>query len=90
MATMPGDLTWSINRETVTDFLLVSEDEVQHAVSFAWRYLKLVVEPGGAVALAAILQNKIDVHGLKSAVILSGGNIDRDTLCAALERYPSP
>lgn len=90
MATTPGELTWAVNSKTVTDFLLVSEEEVQHAVSFAWRYLKLVVEPGGAVALAALLQGKMETDGSKVAVILSGGNIDRDTLCNCLERYPSP
>ena len=53
MTPTPGALTWSINQTTVADFISVSEDEVRHAVSFAFRYLKLVVEPGGAVALAA-------------------------------------
>ena len=55
MTPTPGALTWSINRTTVSNFLVVTEDEVRHAVSFAFRYLKLVVEPGGAVALAALL-----------------------------------
>lgn len=90
MATTPGELTWSINSQTVSDYLVVSEQDVQHAVSFAWRYLKLVVEPGGAVALAALLQNKLDIAGQKTAIILSGGNIDSDTLCGCLSQYPDP
>ncbi len=90
MATTPGELTWSINSRTVTDYLVVSEQDVQQAVSFAWRYLKLVVEPGGAVALAALLQGKIDAAGKKTAIILSGGNIDSDTLYDCLSRYPNP
>jgi len=87
---MPGELTWSINQTTVTDFISVSEDEVRHAVSFAFRYLKLVVEPGGAVALAALLSNKLDVTGKEVAIILSGGNIDPAIHSACLEQYPDP
>ena len=45
MTPTPGALTWSINQTTVSDFLVVTEDEVRHAVSFAFRYMKLVVEP---------------------------------------------
>lgn len=90
MATTPGEITWSINRKTVDDYLVVSEDDVAYAVSFAFRYLKLVVEPGGAVALAALLRKKIDVAGDTVVIILSGGNIDRETLAQCLEKYPSP
>ena len=90
MTPTPGKLTWSINQTTVTDFISVSEDEVRHAVSFAFRYLKLVVEPGGAVALAALLSNKLDVTGKEVAIILSGGNIDPAIQCACLEQYPDP
>ena len=90
MTPMPGELTWSINQTTVADFISVSEDEVRHAVSFAFRYLKLVVEPGGAVALAALLSNKLDVTGKEVAIILSGGNIDPAIHSACLEQYPDP
>jgi len=90
MATMPGEITWSINRETVDDYLLVSEDDVAHAISFAFRYLKLVVEPGGVATLAALLQNKIDVEGKTVAIILSGGNIDSASFANYLENFPSP
>ncbi len=90
MATTPGELTWSINSKTVSDYLVVSESDVEHAVSFAWRYLKLVVEPGGAVALAALLQHKIDITDKKVAIILSGGNIDGNTLCECLAKFPRP
>lgn len=90
MATMPGELTWSINSKTVDDFLLVSEEDVAHAISFAFRYLKLVVEPGGAVALAALLQRKLDIAGKTVAIILSGGNIDSQSFSGCLEEFPSP
>ena len=90
MATLPGEITWSINSKTVDDFLVVSEDEVAHAISFAYRYLKLVVEPGGAVALAALLHNKLDISGGSAAIVLSGGNIDSETFANCLQDYPSP
>ena len=90
MATQPGEITWSINRKIVDDFLVVSEDEVAHAVSFAFRYLKLVVEPGGAVALAALLHNKLDISGGSAALVLSGGNIDSETFASCLQDFPLP
>lgn len=88
MATIPGEMTWSINSRTVDEFLLVSEDEVAEAVGFAFRYLKLVVEPGGAVALAALLSNKLDISNRTICIVLSGGNIDKDTLRQCIEKYP--
>ncbi|MEC7996901.1 MAG: pyridoxal-5'-phosphate-dependent protein, partial [Pseudomonadota bacterium] len=85
-----GALTWSINRTTVSDFLIVTEEEVRHAVSFAFRYLKLVVEPGGAVGLAALLSKKLNLEGRELALILSGGNIDPLVLENCLSQFPDP
>ena len=90
MTPTPGALTWSINQTTVSDFLVVTEDEVRHAVSFAFRYMKLVVEPGGAVALAALLSKKLNLEGQDLALILSGGNIDPLVLDNCLSEYPDP
>ena len=90
MTPTPGALTWSINQTTVSDFLVVTEDEVRHAVSFAFRYMKLVVEPGGAVALAALLSKKLNLEGQELALILSGGNIDPLVLDNCLSEYPDP
>ena len=84
MATQPGEITWSINRETVTDFLVVSEAEIGDAIRFAQSALKLVVEPGGAVALAALLSDKLEINGETIAIVLSGGNIDSADLCRYL------
>jgi threonine dehydratase len=56
--------------------MAASDDEVAAAVAFAFRELKLVVEPGGAVGLAALLAGKVDVQGKIAVAILSGGNID--------------
>jgi len=59
-------------------------------VSFAFRYMKLVVEPGGAVALAALLSKKLNLEGQDLALILSGGNIDPLVLDNCLSEYPDP
>lgn len=76
MALTPGELTFAINRELVGQGSAVSDTEVAAAVAFAFRELKLVVEPGGAAALAALLSRKIDVSGKTAVVVLSGGNVD--------------
>jgi threonine dehydratase len=76
MAQTPGELTFAINRTLVGAGVAVSDQEVTAAVAFAFRELKLVVEPGGAVALAALLSGKIDVKGKIAVAVLSGGNVD--------------
>lgn len=84
MAPMPGVASFSINQSRVTRGLTVSDAEAMAAVAFAARELKLVVEPGGAVALAALLQGKADLKGKIVVGVLSGGNIDPDILARAL------
>ena len=76
MAQTPGELTFAINRVLVGRGAAVSDQEVAAAVAFAFHELKLVVEPGGAVALAALLSNKIDIKGKVAVAVLSGGNVD--------------
>jgi threonine dehydratase len=76
MAQTPGELTFAINRVLVGHGAAVSDKEVAAAVAFAFHELKLVVEPGGAVALAALLSGKIDVKGKVAVAVLSGGNVD--------------
>lgn len=76
LSQMPGELTFSINKQHVTAGLVVSEEEVKQAVAFAFRELKLVVEPSGAVALAALLSRRIDVAGQTVVAVLTGGNVD--------------
>lgn len=72
----PGRMTFDINRRLAKTVLTVSDAEVRDAIRFAFRYLKLVVEPGGAVALAAVLAGKVEVRDRVTAVVLSGGNVD--------------
>jgi threonine dehydratase len=72
----PGELTFSINRERVTAGFGVSDEEVRAAQSFAARHLKLIVEPGGAVALAAVLHRRVETAGRVVGVVLSGGNAE--------------
>src|SRR3954451_20000488 len=76
MARTPGEITFAINRSLVGEGVTASEQEVTRAVAFAFRELKLVVEPGGAVGLAALMANKVDVKGKVAVAVLSGGNID--------------
>jgi threonine dehydratase len=56
--------------------LAVSESEVRQAMRFAFEHLKLVIEPGGAVALAAVLSRKTETQNRNIAIIASGGNVD--------------
>jgi threonine dehydratase len=76
MAQTPGKLTFEINRTLVGLGVTATDEEIASAVAFAFRELKLVVEPGGAVALAALLARKLDVTGKTVVAVLSGGNVD--------------
>lgn len=79
MASIPGEITFAINSRLLAKGITASDAEVGVAVGFAFRELKLVVEPGGAVGLAALLAGGLDISGGKNVVIvLSGGNVDAD------------
>ena len=73
---IPGDLTWPINQKTLSGVVAVTDAEVAEAMRYAFTTLKLVVEPGGCVALTAALTGKVDVAGKTVAIVLSGGNVD--------------
>ncbi|MDG2108262.1 MAG: threonine/serine dehydratase [Woeseiaceae bacterium] len=75
---MPGEITFGINQLHLKGVLTVTDEEVRAAIRFAFRYLKFVVEPGGAVALAAVLFGKLETAGKTTAIVISGGNIDMD------------
>ena len=72
----PGEMTFAINQRLASGVLAVIDDEVADAMRFVFQHLKLVVEPGGAVALAAVLAGKIESRDKVTAVVLSGGNVD--------------
>jgi len=81
LPSMPGRLTFAAMRQAGVRGLAVSDSEVAHAMRFAFERLKLVVEPGGVVALAALLAGKLDVEGRTAAITLSGGNVDAERFC---------
>jgi threo-3-hydroxy-L-aspartate ammonia-lyase len=72
----PGARTFPVIRERVAAVVTVSDAEIVAAMRFAFERLKLVLEPSGASALAALLHGKVEAEGLRAGVILSGGNVD--------------
>ena len=83
----PGQNTFEIMRRLVSAGLVVSDEEVRAAMRFAFRHLKLVVEPGGVVALAAVLAGKVSTADKTTVVVLSGGNVDVE-LFASIQAGP--
>ncbi len=90
LAPTPGELTWALNRQALAGGYGVSDAEVRSAMAFAFEALKVVVEPGGAVALAALLAGHHPrpqaTRRPTIAVVLSGGNVDAATFTACLGR----
>lgn len=86
LAPTPGELTFEINRRLLAGGLAVSDEEVLDAMAFAFRHLKIVVEPGGAVALAALLAGRFCAEGRTVAIVLSGGNVDPELYARAIGR----
>jgi len=89
MAPMPGAITFALNRELLARAVTVTDEQALHAMAFAARFLKTVLEPSGAVALAAVLNGAAagtDCVG----IVLSGGNVDRPVFERALAAYSEP
>lgn len=78
--TKPGRWNFPIIQRLVDDVLLVSEDEIREAARFILTRMKLVVEPSGAVAAAAVLAGKLPQRFARVGIVLSGGNVDLETL----------
>ena len=72
----PGNVTFPINLKNLENGLVVTDDEVKNAIKFLSEHLKIIVEPGGAVAATAALTEKINVKNKTVVVMISGGNID--------------
>ena len=87
LAPEPGDVTFPLAQKVLGPGLVVTDDEVLDAMEVAFREFKIVVEPGGAVALAAALTGKLPVKGRTVAVVCSGGNVDHATFIRALSRH---
>ncbi|MEM1145184.1 MAG: threonine/serine dehydratase [Pseudomonadota bacterium] len=85
LSPQPGELTFSINQPRLRGGLVVTEEEVRDAMRYAFRVLKLVVEPGGAVALAALLSGKLDRAYERVGIVMSGGNVDPEFFAKTIE-----
>ena len=84
LSMLPGELTFALNQPRLAGGLVVTEAEIFQAMRFAFEHLKLVVEPGGAVALAAVLAGKLKARGRVVGVVISGGNVDPAIFARAL------
>ena len=84
LSKQPGALTFAINHRHLAGGIVVTEAEIFRAMRFAFEHLKVVVEPGGAVALAAVLAGKVTAKGGVIGVLLSGGNVDPAVFARAL------
>ncbi len=85
----PGALTWPVIRALVEDILLVSDEQVIDTVKLLLMRMKILAEPTGAVAPAAVLQGLVGPPGSKVGVLISGGNIDAELLAELLTPQPA-
>jgi threonine dehydratase len=88
LVTEPGELTFALNRSRIAGGVAVTDNQVREAIAYACRELKLVVEPGGAVALAALLSGAFDAKGRTVAIVLSGGNLDPQLFGENISKTP--
>ena len=84
LSRMPGEITFALNRLRLTGGLSVTDEQVFAAIRFAFTHLKIVVEPGGAVCLAALLAGVFDARGKIVGAVISGGNVDPAVFSRAL------
>ena len=84
MSPSPGAVTFPINQPRLAGAVDASDEEVLAAMAFAFEHLKLVIEPGGAAALAALLAGRIALNGRTAVIVASGGNVDPATFVRAL------
>ena len=86
LRTSISEKTFNFIRKYVDQIVTVSEIEIVEAMRFLWERIKIIVEPSGAVPLAAVLSKKVSVENKKIGLILSGGNIDVEPFFQILEK----
>ncbi len=84
MTPIPNALTFSINKDLLSGVLIVTDEEVRNAMRFAFDRYKIIVEPGGAVGLAAVLSGKIAIENKTIVVVITGGNVGATTFADIL------
>lgn len=84
MSPSPGAITFPVNQPRLAGAVAASDDEVLAAMAFAFEHLKLVIEPGGAAALAALLAGRVALNGRTAVIVASGGNVDPAIFVRAL------
>jgi threonine dehydratase len=84
----PGEQTFPVISALVDDVVTVSDDEIARTMRFLFERLKLVVEPSGASALAALMAGRVSLEGRRAGVVLSGGNVDAERFCAVMADAP--
>ncbi|KAG3113110.1 hypothetical protein PI124_g10274 [Phytophthora idaei] len=80
LRTQLGNNNWPVVRDFVDEIILVSDDEIVSAMKLIWERMKLVVEPSGAVATAAVLAHKLPAGITNVGIVFSGGNVDLEKL----------
>jgi len=80
-ATIPGELTWEVNRRLVDEVVTVTDDEIVAAMALLFDRCKQVVEPSGATGVAALLAGRVACRGRRVGVVLSGGNVGMQRFC---------
>ncbi len=87
MTPIPGEMTFEINRHTLTGGVTATDAEVRDAMRFAYDHFHIVTEPGAVVGLAAILQGRVPLQGRNVATVITGGNIAADRFASLLEDH---
>ena len=80
----PGEITFAIISREASGVVTVTDEQLVEAMRFAFERMKLVIEPSGAAALAAVLYGEVPVRGKRVGVVISGGNVDRSRFAALI------
>ena len=86
---IPGELTFALNQHRVSDVVVVSDEEITTAMAWLFQEIKVVAEPSGALAVAALLAGRVDLSGQRVGAVVSGGNIDLHRFHTLLQPRPT-